>query len=204
MDELTLYTHPQSRGRIARWMLEETGLPYRTVVLDYGTTMKGPEYLAMNPMGKVPCVTLGRTVVTEGAAICTRLADAFPDTGLMPEDRASFYRWMFFTAGPFEAAITDKALGVDVSPKQSGFVGYGSLQRTIATLEHLVTDRRFVIGDRFSAADVYIGSQIGYGLLYGSLPDRPAFTAYWNGLKDRPARQRATAADDALLPKEPT
>ena len=107
-DELILYTNPMSRGRIARWMLEEVGQPYKTEVLDYASTMKGPAYLAINPMGKVPALRHGDAVVTETAAICAYLADAFPQAGLAPPPghrlRAPYYRWLFFTAGPFEAA----------------------------------------------------------------------------------------------------
>ena len=113
-DDLIFYTNPMSRGRIARWMLEEVGQPYRTEVLGYGEAMKSPEYLAVNPMGKVPAIVHKGTVVTEAAAICAYLADAFPEAGLAPEphERASYYRWMFFAAGPVEAAITDRSLGV--------------------------------------------------------------------------------------------
>ncbi len=103
-DKLVFYTHPMSRGRIVRWMLEEIGAPYETQVLDYGTTMKAPDYLAINPMGKVPAIMHGDSVVTECAAICAYLADAFPAAGLAPNvtsrDRGAYYRWLFFAAGP--------------------------------------------------------------------------------------------------------
>ncbi|MGB8812692.1 MAG: glutathione S-transferase family protein [Paracoccaceae bacterium] len=201
MDKLTLYTNPQSRGRTARWMLEELGQPYSAVILDYGTTMKAPDYLALNPMGKVPCVTHGAHIITECAAICTYLADAFPKAGLMPANRAAFYRWMFFAAGPLEAAITNRALGVEVPPEKRGFVGYGHFDQVVATLEHAVTAMPFIAGDAFSAADVYVGAQVGFGLRFNSLPDTPALTAYWNRIKTRPALIRAAAIDDALLAK---
>src|SRR5882757_3467076 len=134
-DELVFYTNPMSRGRIARWMLEEIGAPYRTEILDYGTTMKAPAYLAINPMGKVPAIKHGDTVVTESAAICAYLADAFPDAGLAPPAgsrlRGTYYRWLFFAAGPVEAAVTNKALKVEVSDEQRAFVGYGSFEAAI-------------------------------------------------------------------------
>lgn len=196
---LTLYTHPMSRGRMARWMLEEVGQPYEAVYLDYATTMKAPEFLALNPMGKVPALVHDGRVVTECAAVITYLADAFPQAGLMPEDRGSLFRWMFFGAGPFEAAITDKALGVAVPPEKSGFVGYGSLDRVLDTLDAVLSSREWLAGDGFSAADLYLGSQIGYGLHFGTLPAKPAFTAYWDRIKDRPARLRAVTLDDAEL-----
>ncbi|MCB1997184.1 MAG: glutathione S-transferase, partial [Rhodoferax sp.] len=125
MPALTLYTNPQSRGRIARWMLEETGQPYETVVVDYGPAMKAHDYRAINPMGKVPALKIGDTVVTEVPAILATLADAFPDAGLAPPpaERGAYYRWLFFAAGPLEAAITNRALGVTVPPEKQGFVG---------------------------------------------------------------------------------
>src|SRR5690349_21594119 len=134
-DELVLYTHPMSRGRIARWMLEEVGQPYRTEILDYGTTMKAPDYLAVNPMGKVPAIRHGDAVVTEAAAICAYLADAFPEKGLAPPlgdpRRAPYFRWLFFVAGPFEQAATGKSLGLLAEAEKSMMVGYGTYEATI-------------------------------------------------------------------------
>jgi glutathione S-transferase len=133
-DELVLYTNPQSRGRIARWMLEEVGQPYKTEVLDYASTMKAPSYLAVNPMGKVPALRHGDAVVTEVAAICAYLADAFPQAGLAPPPgdrlRAPYYRWMFFSAGPVEAAVSNKALGFVVPPERERMMGYGTSPRS--------------------------------------------------------------------------
>src|ERR1044072_7174138 len=108
MSELVFYTNPMSRGRIIRWLLEEVGQPYRTELIDYGTTGKSPEYLAINPMGKVPTIVHGDTVITECGAICAYLADAFPEAGLAPQPgsklRGPYYRWLFFGAGPIGAA----------------------------------------------------------------------------------------------------
>lgn len=116
MADLILYTNPMSRGRMARHLMEELGVPYQTELLDYGTTMKAPAYLAINPMGKVPAIRHGDVVVTEGAAICAYLADVFPDAGLSPppgsDERGAYYRWLFFGAGPVEAAVTNASLGV--------------------------------------------------------------------------------------------
>ncbi|WP_206682559.1 glutathione S-transferase family protein [Paragemmobacter straminiformis] len=198
---LTLYSHPMSRGRMARWMLEEVGQPYEVVYLDYGTSMKAPGYLALNPMGKVPALVHDGHVVTECAAVIAYLADAFPQAGLMAPDRAAFYRWMFFGAGPFEAAVTNRALGVEVPPEKAGFVGYGGFDRVLDTLDATLSARDWLAGDGFSAADLYVGSQLGYGLVFGTLPARASFTAYWNRIKDRPARLRASALDDAALAK---
>lgn len=196
---LTLHTHPMSRGRMARWMLEEVGEPYDAILVDFGPPMKGPGYTALNPMGKVPTLVHDDTVVTEVAAIVTYLAETFPKAGLMPQDRAAFWRWMFFGAGPVEAAVTNKALGVVVPPERRGMVGYGSLEDVVATLVRHMEGRQFICGDAFSAADVYVGSQVGWGMRFGSLPAEPALTAYWDRLKDRPALARANAIDDAHL-----
>ena len=202
-DELVFYTHPMSRGRIARWMLEEVGQPYRTEVLDYATTMKSPEYRAINPMGKVPAVRHGDVVVTEAAAICAYLADAFPQAGLAPPAndrlRGTYYRWMFFAAGPAEAAVTNKALGVVVSPERRTMAGYGSLEDVTDALERAVSGREYILGDRFSAADVYVGSHIGWALRFGSFEARPAFESYVARIMSRPAAVRAKEIDDALL-----
>lgn len=199
---LTLYTHPMSRGRMARWMLEEIGERYGVEYLDYATTMKAPAYLALNPMGKVPTLVHDGHVVTEVAAILTYLAETFPRAGLLGTDRAAFLRWMFFGAGPLEYAIVNRALKVDIRPEQSGFVGYGSYDRMIDTLHDALAKRDFLAGDSFGAVDLYVGSQIGYGLQFGTITPRPAFTAYWDRMKDRPARLRATALDDAAIPKD--
>jgi len=204
-DELVFYTNPMSRGRIVRWMLEEVGQPYRTEVLDYGTTMKAPAYLAVNPMGKVPAIRHGDTVVTEGAAICAYLADAFPQAGLAPErgsrERGPYYRWLFFAAGPVEAAVTNRSLGFEVPPERKAMAGYGSFGDVMDALEHAVTRTDHVAGDRFSAADVYFGSQIGWGLQFGTIEKRPAFERYWKRIAARPAAARANELDDALMPK---
>lgn len=203
-DDLIFYTHPMSRGRIVRWMLEEVGAPYRTEVLDYGTTMKAPAYLAINPMGKVPALRHGDHVVTEGAAICAYLADAFPQAGLAPPPgaRAAYYRWLFFAAGPVEQAITNASVGVTIAPEKKMMAGYGNFDDAMDGLEAAVAGKRYLAGDAFSAADVVLGSQIGWGLMFGSIPDRPAFRDYWAGMSSRPAKLRADAIDDALMPKD--
>ncbi len=202
-DELVFYTNPMSRGRIARWMLEEVGAPYRTVVLDYAASMKGPDYLAINPMGKVPAITHRGVVVTEGAAICAYLADAFPEAGLAPPttspERGTYYRWLMFACGPVEAAVTNKALGFVVPDERKATAGYGCLEDTLNALEQAVSGKTYIAGDRFSAADVYVGSQIGWGLMFGTIEKRPAFEAYWAGVSQRPAAKRAAEIDDGLI-----
>ena len=205
-ETLTFYTNPMSRGRIVRWMLEELGQPYETVLLGYGDTMKGAEYLAINPMGKVPAIKHGETVVTEAAAICAYLADAFQDAGLAPPPgnhrRGPYYRWMFFAAGPVEAVITGKALGLLAPPEKKRMAGYGSYEETIDTLEKAVSGGSYLCGDQFTAADVYVGSQIGWGMQFGNIEKRPAFEAYAGRIFGRPAAIRAREIDDALMPAE--
>lgn len=200
-DELVFYTNPMSRGRIVRWMLEEVGAPYRTELLDYAGGMKAAEYLAINPMGKVPTITHRGQTVTECAAICAYLADAFPNAGLAPPppDRAAYYRWMFYAAGPVEAAVTNRALGFVVPEGRSIMAGYGSFDAVMDTLDRALEGRGYIAGDSFSAADVYFGSQIGWGLQFGSIEKRPSFERYWAGIGDRPAAVRAREIDDALI-----
>lgn len=205
-DELVFYTNPRSRGRIVRWMLEEIGQPYRTEVLDYGTTMKAPTYLAINPMGKVPALRHGDMVVTEAAAICAYLADAFPQAGLAPPHgdrlRGPYYRWLFFAAGPVEAAVSNKTFGFVVPSEREGTIGYGSFQRVMDTLEQAVSGGNYLVGDKFTAADVYAGSQIGFGLMFKTFEPRPAFQHYWQRISVRPAYARARALDEALMAKQ--
>jgi glutathione S-transferase len=186
-------------------VLEEVGRPYRTELLDYGTTMKAPEYLAINPMGKVPALRHGDIVVTEGAAICCYLADAFPDAGLAPPPgdrlRGPYYRWMFFAAGPLEAATTIKALGLEVPAERKSMVGHGSLADVLSALEGALSEREYLVGDRFTAADAYVGSHVGWGMRFGTLEKRPVFERYFERISSRPAALRAREIDDALMPK---
>ncbi len=202
-EELVFYTNPMSRGRIVRWMLEEIGQPYRTEIIEFGPAMKSPDYLAINPMGKVPAIRHGDTIVTETGAICAYLADAFPDARLAPEpgsrERGAYYRWLFFGAGPVDGAIVNKSLGFEPPPERRGMVGYGSLSYVLDTLEKAVSASEYLVGDRFSAADLYLGAQLGWGMMFGALEKRPAFEAYWSRIKDRPAAIRARESADAQL-----
>jgi glutathione S-transferase len=199
-DELTLYTHPQSRGRIARWALEEAGVAYETQAVEYGTTMKGEDYLSVNPMGKVPAIVHNGHIVTECAAICAYLAEAFPEAGLAPGagERADYYRWLFFAAGPVEQAVTNNHAQFVPSPEQGRMFGYGSFDATVDVLEKAVSAHPYIAGDRFTAADIYVGSAVGWGTMFGTLPKRPAFLDYFARLSSREAFQRAAAKDDAL------
>ncbi len=202
---MTFYSHPMSRSRVVRWMLEETGEPYDTELLEFGASMKSADYLAVNPMGKVPALRHGELVVTEAAAICAYLADAYPRAGLAPTpghpSRGAYYRWLFFAAGPLEAAVTNRALGFVVPPERESMAGYGRYEDTLATLEQAVSSGDYLAGSRFSAADLFVGAQLGFGMMFGTIERRPAFERYWAWVGDRPARRRAQEIDDALIAK---
>ena len=202
MAELVLYTNPQSRGRIAHWMVEELGEPYDTVWVEYGE-MQSPDYRAVNPMGKVPALRDGDTLVAEAAAICAYLADRFPDRQLAPapasRERAAYYRWLFFAAGPVEQAVTARSLGWEVPQGQSAMVGFGSYERTLDALESALAPGPRICGEQFTAADVYVGSQIGWGLMFGTIEKRPVFEDYVRRLHARPASQRADALNEAKM-----
>ena len=199
--DLIFYTNPMSRGQIVRWMLEEIGAPYETMLLEYGTTMKGAEYLAINPMGKVPAIVHKGHVVTESAAICAYLAEAYPEAGLKPEGgaMADYYRWIFFASGPIEAAFSNQAAGFVPPEDKRATFGYGTFELAIDTLEKAVIGKTYIAGDRFSAADVYVGAMIDFLMAFGMLTPRPAFTDYVAGLKTRPAHMRAREIDATLI-----
>lgn len=203
MSELVFYTNPQSRGRIVHWMMEEVGQPYRTVWLNFGPEMKTPEYRAVNPMGKVPALRHDDVVVTEAAAICAYLADAFPETGLAPVPgdplRGTWLRWLFFGAGPLEQAVTARALGWQVPAGREGMAGFGSYEDTLNALEKALQPGPFICGERFTSADVYIGSSLAWGLMFGSIEKRPAFSDYVQRLQGRPAAQRADRLNEERL-----
>lgn len=203
MNDLVFYTNPQSRGRVAHWMLEELGLPYETVWLEFGPAMKSAEYLAVNPMGKVPALKHGGVVVTEVAAICAYLADRFPEKSLIPPsghpDRAAYFRWLFFAAGPVELAVTAKSLGWQVPEGKSGFVGFGSYGATLNALEQALTPGPYICGEQFTAADVYVGSQLGWGMMFGTIEKRPLFEAYVGRLYARPASLQANRLNEDYL-----
>jgi len=206
-DELVFYTHPMSRGRIVRWMLEEVGARYATEVVDYGPRMKSDAYLAINPMGKVPALRHGDTVVTESAAIIAYLADAFPDAGLAPPAdsplRGPYYRWLFFAAGPLEAAVINKTLDFVVPNDKRGMVGYGTLETALDTLEQALQGRDTLVGDTFTAVDLYLVAHLGWYLQQGAIDERSEFTRYARLHGARPALKRASEIDDALLADHP-
>jgi glutathione S-transferase len=201
MGQLEFFTNPMSRGQTVRWMLEEVGQPYETHVLDYGTTMKAEPYLSVNPMGKVPAIRHDGKVVTEVAAICCYLADAFPAAGLAPplDERSDYYRWIFFTSGPVEAAFSNKAAGFEPTPERQRMFGYGNYDLAIDTLEKALAGRDYIAGDRFSAADLFVGANVNFMLAFKLLEARPVFTDYAARMTDREAYRRAKKIDEDLI-----
>jgi glutathione S-transferase len=201
MPTIHFYTNPMSRGQIARWALHEVRAEYEQHLLDYGTGMKSPEYLAINPMGKVPAIVHDGKVVTECAAICAYLADAFPEAGLQPtaDERADYYRWMFFAAGPVEAAITSHHMKWELTEEQERSAGYGNYDHAVTALEGALSGKDYVCGNRFTAADIYVGAQIDWGLQFGTLPANAAFNAYAERLRERDAYKASKAVDGALI-----
>ncbi|OYW16122.1 MAG: glutathione S-transferase [Novosphingobium sp. 12-64-8] len=205
MAEFTFYTNPMSRGQIARWALHEAGADYEQVLVDWAD--KPADFVAANPMAKVPTIIHhapgGDRVVTECAAICAYLAAVSPAVDLAPheDELADYYRWMFFAAGPVEQAVVAKGMGWTVPEGREGMVGFGTFERTIATLDGMLASRDFVCGKRFTMADVYVGSQVDWGLMFGSIPSSPALEAYAARLRERPAYQAAKGIDGALIEK---
>lgn len=202
MSEITFYTHPMSRGRVVRWMLEEIGVPYTVETMEFGPDMKTPEYLAINPMGKVPAIKHGNTVVTEVAAICAYLADQFPDKGLAPSpqspERGPYYRWLFFMAGPFEMATSALAYGWKIDSSNALAVGCGRVEDSINTLERVLGQTPYICGDQFTAADVLVSSYLWWETMQKNIPQNEVFRDYIQRTESRPAAQRANKLDDAL------
>jgi len=200
MADLIFYHNPQSRGRIVRWMLEEVGQPYETEVIAYDR-MKSPDYLAVHPLGKVPAIKHNGHVVTECAAICAYLADVFPEASLgpRPDEKADYYRWLFYAAGPLEAAISNQAMSWQVPPERERMFGYGNYDKAIAAVDEMLSLRDYVCGDRFTAADVYLGSQIMFPMQFGMLPERDSFSRYRDRLHQRTAYQRANEIDEKII-----
>jgi glutathione S-transferase len=203
MADYTFFTNPMSRGQIARWALHEVGADYEQVLVDWQD--KPAAFLSANPMGKVPTIIHhaegGDRVVTEAAAICLYLAEMHPEASLLPDDAemADYFRWTFFAAGPVEQCITSRALKFEPTPQQEAMAGWGSAERTISTLDQFLTGRTWVCGERFTMADVYLGSSLDWGLTFGILPPQESFVAYAERIQQRPAYKAAKAIDNDLI-----
>jgi glutathione S-transferase len=201
MSTISFYTNPMSRGQIARWALHEAGAEYEQILLEYGTSMKTEDYLKINPMGKVPAIMHDGKVVTEGATICVYLADSFSDARLAAKanERADYYRWLFYASGPLEAAITNRSMGFEVAPDKEMMAGYGNYDRVVEVLNAKFQADAYVCGSRFTMADVYVGVQVVWGTQFGTLPERDSLVAYAKRVTDRDAYLSAKPIDDALI-----
>ncbi len=202
MARYTFFYNPMSRAQIARWALHEVAADYDSTFVAWDN--KPQALLDANPMAKLPTIIHhtadGDRVVSEAAAICHYLAE-MEASDLLPEpaEKAAYFRWLFFAAGPLEAAVTAKAFGWEVPPGREGTIGFGSFDRAVGALEAWLADHPHVCGDRFTMADVYVGSQVDWGLQFGSLPDRPVFVTYAERLRTRDAYRAAKAIDMGLI-----
>ena len=201
MSDIIFYHNPMSRGQIIRWMLEEVGAPYDTEILDYASSMKDEGYRAINPMMKVPAISHNGKIVTECAAICAYLADVFPESGLGPREneKADYYRWLFFAAGPLEQAVTNNVAGFTAKEEQQRMFGYGHYDLAVNTLADHLSRNDYICGARFTAADVYVGSAVMWGTQFGILPKHDAFLAYADRLGAREAFRRGKDEDNQLI-----
>jgi glutathione S-transferase len=202
-DEVVFYHNPMSRARTVHWMLEEVAAPYRIELIDFKKAeQKSPAFLAVNPMGKLPAITHRGVAITETGAICAYLADAFPAAGLAPSVdeplRGSYLRWLFFGAACVDAALIDRMLARP-APEKTSSLGYGSFQDVVETLDKAIVPGPYILQQRFSAADVYLGSQIGLGLMTKVLEPRPSFQRYLELLHRRPAYQRLQEQNEQLV-----
>ena len=205
MAQLTLYHGAQSRSSVVLWMLEEVGEPYDIKLLNLSAEEnRRPDYLAINPMGKVPALRHGDTMITELAAICAYLADEFPKQNLAvpigTPRRGTYLKWLFFAPGCLEPAVIDRA----APRKEAGnrrMLSYGDYDTTMNTLAAAVATGPWLVGDQFTGADVVIGSHLRFGMMFKLIPERPEFTAYATRIAARPAAQRAEAKDKAMAPK---
>lgn len=204
MTDLIFYTNPQSRGRIAHWMLEEIAEPYDIQWLAYGPEgTRSDTYLAVNPMGKLPAITHGGRAITETPAICAYLAARFPDKNLQPAavdpGLAEYYRWLFFAAGPLEQSITAKSMDWVVPEERKGTVGFGSHAEVLDAIEGALQQGAYICGEQFTAADVYLASHLSWGMLFGGVDKRQKFEEYVALATDRPAYHKANEINEARL-----
>lgn len=202
MADYTFFYNPMSRAQIARWALHETGADYEPVFVDWAA--KPQALLDANPMGKLPTIVHHHGghdhVVSEAAAVCHYLAEREgPELLPRDEEKADYFRWLFFGAGPLEQAVTANAMGWKPTQEQEGMAGFGNFERTMDALDGWLSAHDYVCGTRFTMADVYVGSQVDWGLAFKSMPSRPAFEAYAERFRARDGYKAAKAIDDALI-----
>jgi glutathione S-transferase len=202
MPKLTLYHASPSRSAVTLWMLEETGAPYDLKLLNLAANEQAqPDYLAINPMGKVPALKTDNVIVTEVAAICAYLADEFPDKKLAPPigdpRRGAYFRWLFMSPSVIEPAANDKLFPRKEPPRATA-IGWRDLDTVLDIVAKAVAPGPYLLGEQFTAADVVVGSLLNWGTMFGFIPKRPEFTPYLARLNARPAAKRAADKDKAL------
>ena len=204
MAAYTLFHNPMSRAAIAQWALHEVGADYTIEPVDWSD--KPASLLQANALGKLPTLVHHHEsdhihVVTEAAAICHYLAEMHPDAGLLPEahEKADYFRWLFFTSGPLEAAILDRAFGLEPTEKQKVTAGYGTYDMAVDVLDNWLQDHEFICGERFTMADVYVGSQIDFGTSFSTLPERSGFQSYLTRIREREAYKTVMAMNAKLI-----
>ena len=202
MQKLTLYTNPHSRGTNVRWMLEECGADYDTIGVRFGAEMKAPAYRAINPMGKVPALAHGDTILTETAAILTWLAERYPEKALIPEAgsdaRGEYYRWLCF-ALHLEYAAVDRMRTIENSAELRTAIGYGDFDTAFAVLKARLQDRTHIVGEHFTALDLYYSGLLQWLIQHAQvLPADAVYLDYMQRHLARPAYARTKALDDAL------
>jgi len=199
--QLDFYYNPRSRASIAHWMLEEVGADYRIHLIDFAKgDNRTSEFLAINPMGKIPTLVVDGTVITEAPAIIAWLADAYPSAGLAPEvgspERGNYYRWLFFGGSSFEPAFADKMFNRPL-PDRPGALGWGTYDQVIDTLEKALNPGPYLLGDRFTAADLYVGAELGWATMFGAprLKESKPISDFVARVSDRPAYKKAFKRD---------
>ena len=203
MEKITLYTNPNSRGRIIRWLLEECGADYEVVPVPYGENgTKSADYLAVNPMGKLPAGKYGDAVITETAALITFLAELFPEKNLIPAvgtaERGEFYRWLMFALHA-EYAFMDKRFGIPETPERKYSIGYGSFDEVVATLTTFLNGKEYALGDHFTALDLYLSGLIAWGIMRAQVLDMDSeLGAFMKRHAARPAFAKSQALDAEL------
>lgn len=204
MSDLLLYHASPSRSSAVLWMLEEIGQPYDIHLLSLDAKEnRQPDYLAVNPMGKVPALKHKGAVITEAAAICTYLADEFPQAGLnVPigdARRGPYLKWLFFAPSCIEPAVLDRFLKHEGGPQR--MIGWGDFDSVLGTMQKGLATGPYLLGDKFTAADVVMGSAVRFGMVFKMLPELPEFKAYSARLGARPAMQRAQAKEAEFAAK---
>lgn len=193
MEKMVLYTHPKTRGRNVVWMLEECGAEYETVLVNLSSGLQDPDFLAINPMGKLPALQYGDAVITEAAAIITFLADLYPQAQLAPSvgtaERGGYYRWLFFSVNSVEAALMEAAFHFNITPDMRKTLGYGSLERVLQTIDSQLAKQPYLLGNAFQSCDLVLSGLLMLAIRSKTLTPTAAMQDYLARIMARPAFQ---------------